>query len=33
MVYLGLLRVYLGLVCCLFNKCSLEFIYGWFMVF
>ena len=23
MVYLGLLRIYLGLVCCLFNKCSL----------
>ena len=32
MVYLGLLRVYLGLVCCLFNKCFfrvyLRLVYG-----
>ena len=33
MVYLGLLKTYLGLVRCLFNKCSLGFIYGWLMVF
>ena len=32
-VYLGVLRIYLGLVRCLFNKCFLRFIYGWFMVF
>ena len=33
MVYLGLLRIYLGLVRCLFHKCSLGFIYGWLMFF